>query len=55
MGSGINDARPKFLALLADQSVGVIVVEYKDRLTRFGFHYLDTLLTNQGRAIEIVN
>lgn len=55
VGSGINDARPKFLALLADQSVGVIVVEYKDRLTRFGFHYLDTLLTNQGRAIEIVN
>lgn len=55
MGSGINDARPKLLALLADQSVGVIVVEYKDRLTRFGFHYLDTLLTNQGRAIEIVN
>jgi len=55
VGSGINDARPKLLALLADQGIGVIVVEHKDRLTRFGFRYLDTLLKNQGRAIEVVN
>jgi len=55
IGSGINDARPKLLALLADQSVGLIVVEHQDRLTRVGFRYLDTLLTAQGRAIEVVN
>jgi predicted site-specific integrase-resolvase len=55
VGSGINDARPKLLALLADQGIGMIVVEHKDRLTRFGFRYLDTLLKNQGRAIEVVN
>lgn len=55
VGSGVNDARPKLLALLEDQSIGRIVVERKDRLTRFGFRYLDTLLTNQGRAIEVVN
>src|SRR5258707_1559959 len=55
IGSGVNDARPKLLELLADQSVGLIVVEHKDRLTRFGFRYLDTLLTAQGRAIEVVN
>src|SRR5215467_6913351 len=55
VGSGINDARPKLLALLADQSIGLIVVEHKDRLTRFGFRYLDTLLKTQGRAIEVVN
>jgi predicted site-specific integrase-resolvase len=55
VGSGINDARPKLLALLVDQGIGLIVVEHKDRLTRFGFRYLDTLLTNQGRAIEVVN
>jgi putative resolvase len=55
VGSGVNDARPKLLALLADQSIGLIVVEHKDRLTRFGFRYLDTLLSNQGRAIEVVN
>src|SRR5260221_10129600 len=55
IGSGINDARPKLLELLADESIGLIVVEHKDRLTRFGFRYLDTLLTTQGRAIEVVN
>jgi putative resolvase len=55
VGSGINDARPKLLALLADQGIGVIVVEHKDRLTRFGLRSLDTLLKNQGRAIEVVN
>jgi predicted site-specific integrase-resolvase len=55
VGSGINDARPQLLALLDDQSVSLIVVEDKDRLTRFGFRYLDTLLRAQGRAIEVVN
>ena len=55
VGSGINDARPKLLALLADQSISLIVVEHKDRLNRFGFRYLDTLLQNQRRAIEVVN
>jgi predicted site-specific integrase-resolvase len=55
VGSGINDARPKLLALLEDQSISLIVVEHKDRLTRFGFRYLDTLLSIQSRAIEVVN
>ena len=55
VGSGVNDARPKLLALLEDQSIGLIIVEHKDRLTRFGFRYLDTLLKSQGRALEVVN
>src|SRR5579884_19641 len=55
IGSGVNDARPKLLALLEDQSIGLIVIVHKDRLTRFGFRYLDTLLKSQGRAIEVVN
>ncbi len=55
VGSGINDARPKFLALLADQRIGLIVVEQQERATRFGFRYLETLLKTQGRAIEVVN
>jgi putative resolvase len=33
--SGINDRRKKLLALLADPTATVIVVEHKDRLTRF--------------------
>src|SRR5258708_158281 len=55
VGSGVNDARPRLLALLDDQSLGLIVVEHQDRLTRFGFRYLETLLKAQGRAIEVVN
>jgi len=55
VGSGVNDSRPKLLALLEDQSITRLVVEHKDRLTRFGFRYLDTLLRSQGRAIEVVN
>lgn len=55
VASGVNDSRPKLLALLEDQSITRIVVEHKDRLTRFGFRYLDTLLSNQGRSLEVVN
>ena len=55
IGSGVNDARPKLLKLLADTSVTVIVVEHKDRLTRFGFKYIETLLATQNRRIEVVN
>jgi putative resolvase len=55
IGSGVNDWRPKFLALLEDQSIGLIVIEQKDRGTRFGFRSIETLLRGQGRSIEVVN
>lgn len=55
IGSGINDNRPKFLALLADPSIGRIVIEHKDRGTRFGFRYIETLLKTYGREMEVVN
>jgi len=55
IASGVNDSRPKLLSLLRDISITRIVVEHKDRLTRFGFRYLETLLENQGRTIEVVN
>jgi putative resolvase len=55
IGSGVNDNRAKFLGLLEDQRIHTIVVEHKDRATRFGFRYLDTLLKGQGRTLEVVN
>ncbi len=55
IGSGVNDNHPKFLALLADPSIGHIVIEYKDRGARFGFRYIETLLKTYGREIEVVN
>src|SRR5215510_16527176 len=55
IGSGINDQRPKLQKLLVDLSVKCIVIEHQDRLTRFGFAYLDALLRAYGRRIEVVN
>jgi putative resolvase len=54
IASGLNDKRPKLEKLLADASIGTIVVENRDRLTRFGFHYIETLLTAQGRHLEVI-
>lgn len=55
VGSGVNDGRQKFIELLGDTTVTKIVVEHKDRATRFGFNYIETLLKAQGRQIEVVN
>jgi predicted site-specific integrase-resolvase len=55
IGCGVNDARPKLLKLLVDPSVTLIVVEHQDRLTRFGFNYMEQLLKMQGRKIEVIN
>jgi predicted site-specific integrase-resolvase len=55
VGSGGNDGRPKRLALLDEHGSGLIVVEHKDRLTRGGFRYLDTVLKTQGRAVAVVH
>ena len=54
-GSGINDQRPKFLALLANRDIQRIVVEQKDRASRFGVAYIQTLLAMQDRELVIVN
>jgi putative resolvase len=55
IGSGVNDARPKLLTLLEDSSITLLVVEHKDRLSRFGVRYIETLLRVQQRRLEIVN
>lgn len=54
-GSGLNDKRPKLEKLLVDGDFTKIVVEHKDRLTRFGFNYIEKLLEAQGKTIEVVN
>jgi putative resolvase len=55
VGSGINDTRKQWLSLLQDRMVRIIVVEHKDRFTRFGFTGYKTLLNADGRDIEVVN
>jgi len=54
-GSGLNDKRPKLEKLLIEQDFTKIVVEHKDRLTRFGFNYIEKLLNKNGIEIEVVN
>src|SRR5438445_9157331 len=44
-GSGINDQRPKFLALLAKREIDRIVVEHQDRASSFGVACIQTLAT----------
>lgn len=55
VGSGVNDKRPKLEKLLTENNYSKIIVEHKDRLTRVGFNYIETLLKNRGKEIEVVN
>ena len=55
VGSGVNDNRKQLLKLLTDDGYSRIIVEHKDRLTRFGFNYIDTLFRQHGKSIEVVN
>jgi putative resolvase len=56
IGSGLNANRPKFLALLQDQSITTLVAEHIDRATRFVFRYLQTFLRcRKERRLEVVN
>ena len=55
IGSGVDDTRPKLLKLLTDPTIGLIVVEHKDRLTRFGSNDIEQSLAMQDREIEVTN
>jgi predicted site-specific integrase-resolvase len=54
IASGLNDERPKLNKLLTNPKIGVLVVEHRDRLTRFGYGYISTLLAQQGRRVEAI-
>ena len=46
-GSGVNDNRKKLHSLLKKKDFDVLLVEHKDRLTRFGFRWFETLSSFQ--------
>jgi putative resolvase len=54
IASGMNDNRPKLKKLLASKP-SRIVVEHKDRLTRFGFGYFEQLLPMIGCELVVIN
>lgn len=56
VGSGLNDKRPKLISLLkSEEPIKRIIVEHRDRLTRFGFNYLELLAETQGFEIIVAN
>lgn len=44
--SGLNDNRPKLAKIFTDRKATKLVVEHKDRLTRFGFNYIKLLFND---------
>jgi putative resolvase len=52
--SGLNDRRPKLQKILKDKKATRIIVEHKDRLTRFGFEYIKTLFDGEIIVINEV-
>jgi predicted site-specific integrase-resolvase len=55
IGSGLNDSRKKILKIFSDKKATKIIVEHKDRLTRFGFNYIDSLCKSFDCQIVIIN
>jgi putative resolvase len=55
IGSGINDNRPKLSKILTENKATKIVVEHKDRITRFGFNYIKMLCDKSNCEIVILN
>ncbi len=53
--SDINNKSAKLQKILKRDDYDVLLVEHKDRLTRFGFNYLQTLLEGCNIKIEVVN
>jgi putative resolvase len=58
IGSGLSEKRPQLRRLLKDAERGkinVVRVTHADRLTRFGYSYIERLLVQSGCAIEVLH
>ena len=57
MASGLNEKRrglKKLFEYVVNGKVDVVVISYKDRLTRFGFRYIEEFFGSHGVRIEVV-
>ena len=54
IASGMNESRPKLNKLLDRNDWDILLVEHKDRLTRFGFSYF-RILEKTGQKVEVIN
>ncbi|MEU6521853.1 IS607 family transposase [Streptomyces sp. NPDC046924] len=55
VGSGVDGRSRKLHRLLADPGVGTLVVEHRDRLTRFGVEHLEAALSATGRRLVVLD
>ena len=55
VGSGLNDNRPRLTKLLNDIELTNIIVEHKDRLTRFGFNYIKNWMDSRQCTLIVIN
>jgi predicted site-specific integrase-resolvase len=55
IASGLNDDRIQLNRLLQNDKITTVIIEHKDRLTRFGFNNIKTLTNRLGINIIIVN
>lgn len=56
VGSGMNEDRPKLNKLLSKpEEFDILVVEHKDRLIRFGFRFIELMMFNLNKRIEVIN
>ena len=57
VGSGLNDKRKKIQELIhmvENNKVNRVFVTYRDRLTRFGFYYIESMFKAHGVEIVVV-
>ena len=58
MGSGINDKRKGFVKLcklITDKKINKVVIEHKDRLTRFQYNLIEFFFNSYGVDIELAD
>jgi putative resolvase len=54
IASGTNDDRPKLNKILELDNARVVCL-HKDRLTRFGFKYIERCVVSKNGSVEVVN
>lgn len=55
VASGLNDERNKLKSILESKDWDILLIEYKDRLTRFGYNYFNSMLNKNGQRVEAIN
>lgn len=58
VGSGLNDNRKqlmKIIDMVLNDEVSNIYITYRDRLTRFGFNYLEKVFLHKGVRIFVLH